>query len=161
MAENQHKKAVKSQKQVSRKRAKFPPKQGKSEVGYANPPKEHQFKPGQSGNPNGPPKPRTQLWTYFCWYMGMTDAELAKLDRKRLTQAQQTALKLVENAKEGRYSGSERLARYAIDRDEGKVIEHLVINEDQNVLTDEQCEEVRQILRRNFEAAESQYGTAK
>ncbi|WP_394693538.1 DUF5681 domain-containing protein [Hyphobacterium sp.] len=25
-------------------------------IGYANPPKAHQFKPGQSGNPNGRPK---------------------------------------------------------------------------------------------------------
>jgi len=27
-----------------------------SEVGYKKPPKEHQFKPGQSGNPGGRPK---------------------------------------------------------------------------------------------------------
>lgn len=26
------------------------------EVGYCRPPKEHQFKPGQSGNPKGPPR---------------------------------------------------------------------------------------------------------
>jgi len=161
MAENQHKKTVKGHKRTSRKRAKFPAKQGKSEVGYANPPKEHQFKPGQSGNPKGPPKPRTQLWTYFCWYMGMTDAELAKLDRKVLTQAQQTALKLVKDMKKGKYSGSIRLARYTIDRDEGKVVEHLVINEDQNVLTDEDCDRIRQILRANFEAAENRSATAQ
>jgi hypothetical protein len=46
-------------------------KQGKSEVGYKNLPKEAQFKPGQSGNPAGPPKRRTQLWTYFCRYMAL------------------------------------------------------------------------------------------
>ncbi len=29
------------------------------EVGFGRPPKQHQFKPGQSGNPRGrPPKPR-------------------------------------------------------------------------------------------------------
>ena len=40
------------------------------------PPEDHQFKPGQSGNPAGPPKRRTQLWTYVCKYMEMTDAAL-------------------------------------------------------------------------------------
>jgi len=45
------------------------------EVGPGRPPKEHQFKPGQSGNPEGPPKHRTHLWSYFCRYMAMTDAQ--------------------------------------------------------------------------------------
>ncbi len=31
---------------------------GDNEVGYGNPPKEHQFKPGQSGNLKGRPKSR-------------------------------------------------------------------------------------------------------
>jgi len=107
--------------------------------------KECEFKPGQSGNPAGPPVRRTQLWVYFCQFMAMTDAELEKLDRKKLTQAQQTALKLVDHAKVGRYSGSERLARYAIDREEGKAVEHLVI-ENENTLTDSECEEIRKVL---------------
>lgn len=32
------------------------PARGKGDVGYGQPPKEHQFKPGQSGNPKGRPK---------------------------------------------------------------------------------------------------------
>lgn len=63
-----------------------------------------------------------------------------------------TALKLVEDTKKGKYYGSIRLDRYAIDRDEGKVVEHLVTNEDQNVLTDEDCNRIRQIHRRNFKS---------
>ncbi|UCC97176.1 MAG: hypothetical protein JSW66_15180 [Phycisphaerales bacterium] len=124
---------------------KLPVKQRDYQVGDKKPPKEHQFKPGESGNPKGPPKHRTQLWTYFCKYMALTDTELAKLDRKKLTQAQQTALKLVKNAKAGQYSGSERLARYAIDREEGKAVEHLIID-NENVLTDQECEQIREEL---------------
>lgn len=117
-------------------------------VGNKKPPKEHCFKPGQSGNPNGAPVHRTNLWPTFCRYMALTDAELARLDRKALTQAQQTALKLVENAKKGRYSGSERLARHVFDREEGKAVEHFVI-ESEDTLTDDECEEIRGLLLRN------------
>jgi hypothetical protein len=42
-----------TKKKVRRK--KIPVQQGKSKVGYKKPPEETQFKPGQSGNPNGAP----------------------------------------------------------------------------------------------------------
>jgi hypothetical protein len=80
--------------------------------------------------------------------MMTTDAELAKMDIKKLTQAQQTALRLVKNMKEGKYSGSERLARHVFDREEGKAVEHLVI-ENENTLTDEECEDIRKMLLKN------------
>lgn len=35
----------------------------KKDVGYGNPPKEHQFKPGKSGNPKGKPKGAKSLKT--------------------------------------------------------------------------------------------------
>ena len=105
----------------------IPAKQGISKVGYKKPPEKTRFNKGASGNPDGPPVRRTQLWVHFCKFMALTDAKLAKLNRTKLTQAQQTALKLVENAKNGKYSGSERLARYMIDREEGKAVEHLVL----------------------------------
>lgn len=99
-------------------------------VGYGKPPEGRPFKPGQSGNPNGPPKHRTNLWLWITKYMDMTDAEIAKLDRTKLTQAQKTALNIVEKAANGKYSGSQKLARYIADREEGKAheykhIEHL------------------------------------
>ena len=135
----------KAAKKSKRKPTTFPEIQGNSQGGYGSPPENRQFQPGVSGNPKGPPKGRTQLWTYFCRYMTLTDTELAKLDRKTLTQAHQTALKLVENAKKGKYSGSERLARHVFDREEGKAVEHLVI-ENENTLTDEECEQIRDVL---------------
>ena len=133
-------------KKTTTKRKKLAAEQRKSEVGYKKSPKEHQFKPGQSGNPNGAPVHRINLWPLFCGFMTMTDAALKKLDRSKLTQAQQVALKLVENAKDGNYSGSERLARHVFDREEGKAVEHLII-ENENTLTDEECEDIRKILR--------------
>lgn len=138
----------KAVKKKSAKRRKHVAKQRDYEVGDKKPPKEHQFKSGQSGNPAGPPVRRTQLWVWFCKFMALTNAKLAKLDRKKLTQAQQTALRLVENMKDGKYSGSERLARHVFDREEGKAVEHLVI-ENENTLSDEECEQIKSLLKKS------------
>ena len=132
------------------KNKKLPAKQGDFQIGDKKPPKEHQFKPGQSGNPKGPPKRRTQLWVYFCEYMNMTDKQLEKVKRKKLTQSQQMALTIVENAKNGKNSGSERLARHVFDREEGRAVEHIIIG-DENVMTEQECEQVREVLRKNQE----------
>jgi len=78
--------------------------------------------------------------------MEMTDAEIKKLKRPEMTQVQQAALKLVRQAKAGKYCGSERLARYIVDREEGKASEHLVIDKD-NDLSNDECEEIRAVLR--------------
>ena len=135
-------------KKTKDKDAEIPAKQGKSQVGYKKPPEEHQFQPGQSGNPAGPPVHRTQLWVWFCKYMNMTNGELAKLKPSEMTQAQQAALKLVRNMKQGKDSGSERLSRHIFDREQGRAVEHLVI-ENENTLTDEECEEIREVLLKN------------
>jgi len=130
------------------KNNRLPVRQGKSKVGYKKPPEETQFKPGQSGNPKGAPVHRINLWPLFCKFMALTDVELAKLDRKKLTQAQQTALKLVNSMKDGKYSGSERLARHVFDREEGKAAEYIHID-NANTLSDDECEEIRGMLKNN------------
>ena len=53
----------------------------------------------------------------------MTDKQLEKIDKSELSQAQQSALKLAQDMKDGKYSGSCKLARYVIDREEGKAVE--------------------------------------
>lgn len=45
---------------------------GNYEVGYARPPKEHRFKPGQSGNPRGRPKGSQNEETSFREVVSMT-----------------------------------------------------------------------------------------
>ncbi len=114
-------------------------------VGPGHPPKEHQFQPGQSGNPDGSPKHRTNLWVYFTKYMGMTADQRAAIDRSKLTAAQETALRMVEEAVKGHGCGFERLARYIVDREEGKAAEHLIISEE-DALTDEECEQLRKVI---------------
>jgi len=140
--------SAKAVKKKAVKSKRIPAKQGDCKVGDKNPPKEHQFKPGQSGNPAGPPVRRTQLWVWFCKYMNMTNGELVKLKTGQMTQAQHTALKLVRNMKRGKESGSERLAKHVFDREEGKAIEHLIIA-NENTLSDEECEDIREVLLRN------------
>jgi len=135
------------EKKQQTKHIEIPAKQGKSQVGYKKPPKEHQFKPGQSGNPSGPPKRRTQLWVYFTEYMAMTDTELAGLNRCELSQAQQTALRLVENAKAGKHSGSERLAYHIFDREEGKAKQKVKIEGEVPGRREISAEELREMMQ--------------
>ena len=120
-------------------------------VGPGCPPKEYQFKPGESGNPNGQPKHRTNLWVYFTQYMAMTADERAKVDRTKLTAAQETALKMVEQAVKGKGCGFERLARYIVNREEGKAAEHLILDNSTN-LSHEECEQLRVQMREFIEA---------
>ena len=135
-------------KKKRKKTEKIAVRQGKSEIGYKAPPKEHQWESGQSGNPKGAPKHRVNLWVWFCKYSNMTDKQLEKIDKSKLTQAQQSALKLVQDMKDGKYSGSAKLARYVIDREEGKAVEHIMFGND-NTLTDDECEQVRKALLKN------------
>jgi len=153
----------KAQKQMSHKRLKSPAKQGKTGVGKGGivPPKPHQFKPGQSGNPKGPPKHHVQLWTYICRYMAMTDSQLNKLQGRKLSQSQQWALRIVKSTKKLSFPTLDRFVRYVIDQDEGRPAEHMFVQKAQNVLTDEQCEEIPQMLRANFEASKRRSDVAK
>jgi hypothetical protein len=134
-------------KKNTTKSKKIPAEQQKSKVGYKNPPKECQFKPGESGNPDGPSARRTNLWVWFCKYMTMTDRQLQKLNSKKLTQIQQTALKLVENAKHGKHSGSDRLAYHVFEREEGKARQEVNIEGEVPVRRELSAEEIRDLLQ--------------
>lgn len=131
----------------------LPAKQGqrpkRADVGPGRPPVEHQFRPGQSGNPAGPPPARTHLWRHFCEFEGLTEAEIATVQRdktqsvSRRTAAKQ-ALQLLRAKK---LTGTTVLFTRAIwDRDEGRAVAHVVM-ESADVLTAEECEEIRQAMK--------------
>lgn len=140
-----------SSKAASRRAAKTtkrPVQQGvgTQKAGPGNPPEAYRWKPGQSGNPKGQPRHRINLWTWFCKYMAMTGKDRAKIDRTTLTAAQETALRMVERAVQGKGCGFERMSRYIVDREEGKAAEHIILDGG-NTLTDEECDEVKVLIR--------------
>lgn len=115
-------------------------------VGPGHPPKEHQFKPGESGNPNGQPKHRTHLWTHYCRFLAMTPEQLHRIHRSKLTLSERAALRLAIATAKGKRCQSERLARYVTDRDEGRAVEHIIIGEGDDLSGDE-CEELRKLIQ--------------
>jgi len=130
--------------------SQFPALQGNEEelVGYGLPPKKYQFKPGQSGNPKGQPKARCFLWRWVCTYMNMTEAEIDELEKEKLTLVQKSAIEIAKNMAAGK--SSEYLAKHFFDREEGKAVEHVVMDNQQEPPTPEECENVRRIMRNNF-----------
>ncbi|MFC1652484.1 DUF5681 domain-containing protein [Planctomycetota bacterium] len=133
---------------MSKSKETVPAQQGDNKVGPGHPPKDHQFQPGQSGNPKGSPKPRTNLYRHVTKYAEMTDAELAEVDRDKLTQSEKAALVIVEKLAKGELTGSERMARYIVDREEGRAVERLILTDD-NALTDDECNDIRELIRGN------------
>jgi hypothetical protein len=59
----------------------------------------------------------------------MTDAEIAQVDQESMTQSEKAALKLVEDMAARRHTGAEGLAKYVIDREEGRAVEKLQVEE--------------------------------
>jgi hypothetical protein len=117
-------------------------------VGPGRPPKEYQFKPGESGNPHGQPRHRTHLWTHYCKFLAMTAEQLRRVNRAELSLAERSALRLAIATAKGKRCSSERLARYSVDRDEGRAVEHIVVGEEE-ALTDAECEELRNVILQN------------
>jgi hypothetical protein len=99
-------------------------KQGnnRGDVGRSKPPKHTQWRPGQSGNPNGRPKKAASLTTLLKEELErpVTDQNLLKALGAKVEDvawAQMIAIALIRKAAKG----SERAAEIIFDRAEGKV----------------------------------------
>ena len=79
---------------------------------------EHAWKPGQSGNPAGPPKMKVQFWRYVQQYSEMTDAQIDQIDRSKLSQSKIAALVFVKLMAAGNW----HQVKEALDRDEGPIV---------------------------------------
>jgi Family of unknown function (DUF5681) len=103
---------------------KNPHKQGNNtgDVGRGKPPNHTQWRPGQSGNPNGRPKKEACLTTLLKEELErpVTDQNLLKTVGAKVgdvTWAQMIAIALIRKAAKG----NERAAEIIFDRAEGKV----------------------------------------
>lgn len=76
----------------------------KYEVGYKRPPREHQFKPGQSGNPKGRPKKNNNFAEDVMDEMNevITIQENGKL--KKITKKRALAKRLIADSLSGKVS---------------------------------------------------------
>lgn len=74
------------------------------EVGYGRPPREHQFKPGQSGNPKGRPKKNNNFAEDILEEMSevITIQENGKL--KKITKKRALAKRLIADSLSGKIS---------------------------------------------------------
>jgi hypothetical protein len=139
-------------KMGNRKCPRFPAGQGKDQnsavVGYGKPPIEHQFAPGQSGNPAGTPASRANLWRYLCRFLeeGEASAQRAKDDRSRPLAIRIAAKQALQLLRKGFVGVGTVVSMRTWDRDEGRPVAHVVM-ESPDVLTPEECEEIRQAMR--------------
>ncbi|HPD32161.1 MAG TPA: hypothetical protein PLL20_19380 [Phycisphaerae bacterium] len=126
------------------------PKRG--DVGYGKPPVEHQFAPGVSGNPAGTPPARANLWRHICKFLeaGEDEARRVQGDKSESLARRIAAKQALQLLKKGLVGVALQATMRMWDRDEGRPVAHVVM-ESPDVLTAEECEEIRQAMKIHHE----------
>lgn len=87
------------------------------------------WKKGQSGNPKGPPKAKTNLMWYIRQFANLTKQELNAIDTKGLTLSQIAALNYCKSLA----SGDFKFIKELLDRELGKAPEHITTEGEQRI----------------------------
>lgn len=107
------------------------------EVGYKRPPREHQFKPGQSGNPKGRPKKNKNFVEDVKGEMNELIQIQAQGKLKKITKQKALAKRIVADALSGKTSIIKLLLPILSDKNfEIKDFEEDLSQEDQAILED-------------------------
>ena len=89
----------------------------RNDVGYGRPPAEHQFKPGQSGNPKGRPRGAKSLSGYVD---ALLDQKITVSDQngaRQITRRHALAMRLVEKAMSGDHKSIQFLTSHDAKKD--------------------------------------------
>ena len=64
----------------------------------------------------------------------------------------------MSTGKESGPDGTFRMAKHFFDREEGKAVEHVILDNQQEPPTDEECEHVRDVMKNNFNSLNGNNG---
>jgi len=137
----------------------FPAELGKgpkrTDVGYGRPPKEYQFAPGVSGNPAGTPPARANLWRHICTFLeaGEAQARTALKDPTEPLARRIAAKQALQLLQKGLGGVALQATMRMWDRDEGRPVAHVVMDSP-DVLTAQECEEIRRAMRAGREGSD-------
>ena len=135
---------------------KCPPPNTSSEVGYGKPPKEHQFKKGQSGNPKGRPKGSKNVTTLIEETLAAEIEYREKGRTKRATAKELIVRKMCEKA----LKGDLRAARELLNRLEAAEAKRSAASPAETASLEAIDAEDRAILARSLETQALEKGEA-
>ena len=87
---------------------------GDPPVGYGNPPKQHRFKKGQSGNPKGRPRKTRNIKTEFLEEMSEAISIVENGSRKDISKRRAVLKSIINKAMSGDHKSAEKVIE--IDR---------------------------------------------
>jgi hypothetical protein len=92
-----------------------PDKEKDNKVGYGRPPEAHRFKPGESGNPNGRPKAKRNVWREITDILSEEVNLTVRGQERQLSLVAAVILKQCEKALDGNNRSAESVYKKAKD----------------------------------------------